>query len=67
MSRGASFFLQQKLTDFLQKLGLHVLSFVGGWTRTYGNEVTSSADATNARSEDGRRSAVSVATTWRFG
>jgi hypothetical protein len=37
VSRGTSFFLQKKLTDFLQQLGLDVLSFIAGWARTYGD------------------------------
>jgi hypothetical protein len=48
LSGGASFFLQEKLTDFLQELGLDVLPFIAGWTRTYGDEVTPAAETATA-------------------
>jgi hypothetical protein len=77
LSGGASFFLQKELADLLQELGLYVLPFVGGRTRTYGDEVTSAAETANAEvtaapstttttTGIGTWSVVIVA-TWRFG
>jgi hypothetical protein len=57
VSGGASFFLKKELTDLLQELGLDVLPFIAGWTRTYGDEVASAAETANAET-----TAASVAT-----
>jgi hypothetical protein len=48
MTGGTSFFLEKKLTDFLQQLGFDVLAFVRRWARTYGDEVTTAAKTATA-------------------
>jgi hypothetical protein len=54
---GARFFLKKELTDLLEELRLHVLAFVAGRTRTYGDEVASAAETTNPET-----TAASIAT-----
>lgn len=61
MSGSARFFLKKELTDLLQELGLNVLPFIAGRTRTYGDEVASSTETANA--ETTRASVATAAST----